>query len=190
MISMTQLTLDQRGKSCSIYITSRVFVLFISLFLGLFLVLSAVSQVRAADEVVHFDNPLHMQMYQALLKEYRCLKCQNQNLWDSNADLAGDLRKEIREQILAGKNKTDIDEYLVARYGEFVLYRPRFTAKTAILWVGPFLLFFVALASLALFLKGRSTSERENVSENVLPERNVVRSDDELERARRLLGHE
>ena len=71
----------------------------------------------AAEPIVQFDKPEDAQLYQSLLREYRCLKCQNQNLADSNASLAGDLRREIREQILAGKNQRDIDEYLVSRYG-------------------------------------------------------------------------
>jgi len=114
------------------------------------------TQTRAADEVVHFDNPDHKSMYQDLLKHYRCLKCQNQNLWDSNASLAGDLRREIREQILAGKNQSDIDTYLVARYGEFVLYKPRFNSTTAVLWIGPFALLFIALVASIMMVRGKS----------------------------------
>lgn len=139
--------------------------------------------VQASDEVVHFDDPVHMQMYKAMLKEYRCLKCQNQNLWDSNASLAGDLRREIRAQIINGKTKSEIDEYLVARYGEFVLYRPRFSAKTAVLWIGPFVLLFVGLASILLMVRQKS---RALASEPVqLPD---VHSDDKLAKARDLLG--
>jgi len=118
-------------------------------------------QALAAQLISDFDDPQQAALYHRLLKEYRCLKCQNQNLADSNAGLAGDLRREIREQILAGKTKSDIDDYLVARYGEFVLYRPRFTASTAILWIGPFVLLLVALGSVTLMIKRRAASPRE-----------------------------
>lgn len=112
---------------------------------------------HAADEVVHFDNPDHKALYEDLLKQYRCLKCQNQNLWDSNASLAGDLRREIRQQILAGNDQSMIDTYLVDRYGEFVLYKPRFNSTTAVLWIGPFVLLIIALVSAIFMIRSRST---------------------------------
>jgi len=119
---------------------------------------------KAADEVVNFEEPAHKEMYQALLKEYRCLKCQNQNLWDSNASLAGDLRREIKGQIVAGKSKSDIDDYLVSRYGEFVLYRPRLNTKTAILWIGPFVLLFAGLATVFFMAHRKSKSAADDAS--------------------------
>ena len=76
----------------------------------------------------------------ALAQELRCLVCQNQTLADSNAPLAMDLRNQIREQLAAGKSERDVKDYMVARYGDFVLYRPPFNAATALLWAGPFLL--------------------------------------------------
>jgi len=72
--------------------------------------------------------------------ELRCLVCQNQTIADSNAPLAVDLRNQIREQLASGKSERDVKEYMVARYGDFVLYRPPFNAATALLWAGPFLL--------------------------------------------------
>jgi len=119
---------------------------------------------KAADEVVNFEEPAHKEMYQALLKEYRCLKCQNQNLWDSNASLAGDLRREIKGQIVAGKSKSDIDDYLVSRYGEFVLYRPRLNTKTAILWIGPFVLLFAGLATVFFMAHRKSKLAADDAS--------------------------
>lgn len=146
--------------------------------------------LQAADVVVEFDNPEQSSLYHSLLREYRCLKCQNQNLADSNAGLAEDLRREIREQILAGKLKPDIDEYLVARYGEFVLYRPRFNAKTAILWVGPFVLGAAALASLFLMSSRRGARRKDRLATasdySLSPEQLDLR----LDRARRLLDDE
>jgi len=85
-----------------------------------------------------------------LEEKLRCLVCQNQTLADSNADLAGDLRREVREQVAAGRSDGQIIEYLVQRYGDFVLYEPPFKATTAVLWIGPFVL--LAGAALILFV--------------------------------------
>jgi cytochrome c-type biogenesis protein CcmH len=76
----------------------------------------------------------------ALASELRCLVCQNQSLADSNAPLAVDLRNQVREQLAAGKSEGEVKAWLVERYGDFVLYRPRFDARTALLWGGPFAL--------------------------------------------------
>ncbi len=170
-----------------VLLSARQILLALSLALGATCLAGFFSVVHAADEIVHFDNPDHKVMYQALLKEYRCLKCQNQNLWDSNASLAGDLRREIREQILAGKEQADIDEYLVARYGEFVLYRPRFNAKTAVLWIGPFVLLLVGLGSLVLMVRSRAKAVGDG-NERVVPVDSAERfSEDKLAKARDLL---
>jgi len=118
--------------------------------------------------MVSFEDPAQGKLYYALLEEYRCLKCQNQNLAGSNASLAGDLRRGIRDQILAGKTKNDIDEYLVARYGEFVLYRPRFSAKTAVLWIAPFVILLIAVTSLVAMVKRRSGASIPVASEGVV----------------------
>ena len=75
-----------------------------------------------------------------LAHELRCLVCQNQTLADSNAPLAVDLRNQIREQLEAGKSEQDVVDFLVARYGDFVLYRPPLKASTAALWAGPFVI--------------------------------------------------
>ena len=75
-----------------------------------------------------------------LSQELRCLVCQNQTIADSNADLAVDLRREVRTQILQGRTDGEIKDYLVARYGDFVLYRPPLQSNTALLWLGPFVL--------------------------------------------------
>lgn len=127
----------------------------------------------AATKLVSFDTPQQEQLYEELLEEYRCLKCQNQNLAGSNADLAGDLRDEIRDQVIDGKSRSDIDDYLVARYGDFVLYKPRLKASTLVLWFGPFVLlllagwyaFRVAKDHRQLNRPATSESVPENVSE-------------------------
>ena len=80
----------------------------------------------------------------ALAVELRCLVCQNQTLADSNAPLAVDLRNQIREQLAAGRSEQDVRDFMVARYGDFVLYRPPFKPSTLALWLGPFMLLLLA----------------------------------------------
>jgi|SRR5881394_238650 len=88
-----------------------------------------------------------------LSTELRCLVCQNQTLADSNAPLAVDLRNQVREQLKAGKSERDVVDFLVARYGDFVLYRPPLKATTVLLWAGPFVL--LAFGLFLLFLRIR-----------------------------------
>jgi cytochrome c-type biogenesis protein CcmH len=90
-----------------------------------------------------------------LEEKLRCLVCQNQTLADSNAELAGDLRAQVREQVKAGKNDEQVVDYLVARYGDFVRYDPPFKASTALLWVGPFVLLAVGAGVLVAILRRR-----------------------------------
>ena len=96
----------------------------------------------------------------ALATELRCLVCQNQTLADSNAPLAVDLRNQIREQLKSGKSERDVMEYMVARYGDFVLYRPPLKATTIALWAGPFV-FLVLGAWILVRLLRRRAPERE-----------------------------
>ena len=81
----------------------------------------------------------------ALAEELRCLVCQNQTLAESNAPLAVDLRDQIREQLARGASEGEVREFMVARYGDFVLYKPPFKASTAALWLGPFVLLALGL---------------------------------------------
>jgi cytochrome c-type biogenesis protein CcmH len=90
-----------------------------------------------------------------LAHELRCLVCQNQTIADSNAPLAVDLRNQIREQMSAGKSDQDILDWMVQRYGDFVLYRPPVKATTIALWVGPFLFMILGLAFLIRFVRRR-----------------------------------
>jgi cytochrome c-type biogenesis protein CcmH len=95
------------------------------------------------------------QRLKALAHELRCLVCQNQTIADSNADLAIDLRAQIREQIQAGKTDAQIKDYMVARYGDFVLYRPPVQSNTVLLWVAPFVLLVGGVAFLFWQLRKR-----------------------------------
>ena len=94
-----------------------------------------------------------------LAHELRCLVCQNQTLAESNAPLAVDLRNQIREQLQAGASEQDVIDFMVARYGDFVLYRPPFKATTLALWVGPFVLLALGIAVLVRRLMRRRAPE-------------------------------
>jgi cytochrome c-type biogenesis protein CcmH len=102
----------------------------------------------ARDAAPAAEDPVLDKRVMALAEELRCLVCQNQTLADSNADLALDLRRQIREQLKDGKSERQVIDYLVDRYGDFVLYRPPLKATTVLLWFGPFLL--LALGALVL----------------------------------------
>lgn len=128
----------------------------------------------ASVEVHQFDTPVERDRYRHLIEELRCLVCQNQNLAESDADLAKDLRQEIYEQIEAGKTNQDIIDYMVARYGDFVLYRPPFKPLTLLLWVGPFVILGGGILVLLLHVRRRRDQA-------------ATASADELARARRLL---
>ncbi|MGB5102450.1 MAG: cytochrome c-type biogenesis protein [Steroidobacteraceae bacterium] len=104
--------------------------------LGLALATSAL----AIDTERAFDDPVLQQRYENINRELRCLVCQNQTIADSNATLASDLRREVREMIAAGKTDAEIREFMIERYGDFVLYRPRMSAANFLLWAAPVLL--------------------------------------------------
>ena len=91
--------------------------------------------------------------YHALIAELRCLVCQNQTIAESNAPLAADLRDQVRSQMTAGKSDAEIIEFVTARYGDFVLYRPPFKLRTWLLWLGPFALLLVVAALAAAFIR-------------------------------------
>ncbi len=101
------------------------------------------------------DNPQAEERLKRLAVELRCLVCQNQTLADSNAPLAEDLRREVREMIAKDMSDKDIIDFLVARYGDFVLYRPPLKATTTLLWLGPFLLLIAGATTLVLVLRRR-----------------------------------
>jgi cytochrome c-type biogenesis protein CcmH len=94
----------------------------------------------AIDTEAAFDDPVLQHRYESINRELRCLVCQNQTIADSNATLAQDLRREVREMIAAGKTDDEIRDFMIERYGDFVLYRPRLTAQNFLLWAAPALL--------------------------------------------------
>ena len=101
------------------------------------------------------DNPQAEARLKHLAIELRCLVCQNQTLADSHAPLAEDLRREVREMIAKDMSDKDIIEFLVTRYGDFILYRPPLKATTTLLWVGPFVLLIAGATALVLALRRR-----------------------------------
>ncbi len=113
-----------------------------------------IAPVRAAIEAYEFDSPKMEADYNQLIDELRCLVCQNQNLAGSDADLAQDLRRETYEMLQQGKSQQQVVDFMVARYGDFVLYRPQFKSSTYLLWLGPFLLLVVVLAIVMRRLHG------------------------------------
>ncbi len=107
------------------------------------------SSALAIDVGQSFDDPELQTRYEKIIAEVRCLKCQNQTIKDSNAFLASDLRREIRRLLEEGKTDEEVYDFLVARYGDFALYRPRTSGRTLILWIAPML--FLLFGAFALW---------------------------------------
>ena len=119
------------------------------------LALAWITAAWAIDPEPPFEDPVLEAEYQALINEVRCLVCQNQTIADSNAPLASDLRREIRGMMAEGATREDVVEFLVARYGDFVLYRPRFQSTTWALWGAPVFLLAVGAIVFARILRVR-----------------------------------
>jgi len=115
-------------------------------------ILLALSVAGGAGAIVFeergFSSAEQEQRYRSLIEELRCLVCQNQSLADSEADLAGDLRRQVYTMLRDGAEDREIIDYMVARYGDFVLYRPPLKMSTIALWIGPFLLGLIGLLAL------------------------------------------
>lgn len=109
-----------------------------------------------------FSSSLNQARYQSLVEELRCPKCQNQNLADSGSGIAVDLREQVYQMIEQGKTDQEIVDYMVARYGEFVLYRPPYSSATFLLWYGPFIL--LGLGLLIFFFIVMANRKRRGVS--------------------------
>jgi cytochrome c-type biogenesis protein CcmH len=113
-------------------------------------------QALAIDSEAAFEDPVLQHRYETINRELRCLVCQNQTIADSNATLAQDLRREVREMIAAGKSDDEIREFMIERYGDFVLYRPRMTAQNFLLWAAPVLLLLIAAVVLVRVVRRRA----------------------------------
>ena len=120
---------------------------------------AASAQVTIPDEPS--DDPAVEERLARLSHELRCLQCQNQTLAESPSSIAADLRREIRTQIKAGKSDKEIVAFLTQRYGDFILYRPRVTPMTYLLWFGPFILLLAGLVLLFRYIKQRRDTIRD-----------------------------
>lgn len=120
------------------------------------LVLSAPHALLAKEALPEAADPALEARMVHITSQLRCLVCQNQTIADSQADLAVDLRREVRELLRQGKSDREIVDYMTARYGDFVLYRPPFKATTVLLWLGPSLMLLIGFAVLAGVLRRRS----------------------------------
>jgi cytochrome c-type biogenesis protein CcmH len=128
---------------------SRLFALL------LLCLLSSATTAQVKIEDKPSDDPVVEQRLAKLSHELRCLQCQNQTLAESPSSIAADLRREIREQIQAGKTDKEIVAFLTQRYGDFILYRPRVTPMTYLLWFGPFVVLIAGLIMLFRYVKQR-----------------------------------
>ena len=119
-------------------------------------IVPVITMAQVADDPSppRFANTAEETRFHALVSELRCVMCQNQSLADSNAQIARDLRREVLVLMRQGKSDREIQDYLVARYGEFVLYKPRIEASTWLLWFGPALLLLVGGFVVARVVRG------------------------------------
>lgn len=123
------------------------------LLLGLLLPLAF--PVWATIDTYEFKTPEQEASYKKLINEIRCTVCQNQNIADSNAELAQDFKRKTYEMVMAGKNEDEILDFMASRYGDFVLYSPRIKGETLLLWAGPFIILALGVFILARVLRQR-----------------------------------
>lgn len=131
----------------------------IAVFLGATLL---AMQALAIDTGRAFEDPEQQARYELLIKDLRCLVCQNQSIADSNATLASDLRREVREMMIAGQSDQQIRDFMTARYGDFVLYRPPVSPRTWLLWSAPVLLLLAGLGIAAMVVMRRTRAASAN----------------------------
>jgi cytochrome c-type biogenesis protein CcmH len=122
-------------------------------------------QATATLESFKFATPAQEQHFKELIEELRCLVCQNQSLADSDAELAHDLRAEVYGMLQDGKSDDEIIEFLVARYGDFVLYNPPLKTSTLLIWLGPFALLLIAAFLLARSLRRQQQAPLEDITD-------------------------
>ncbi len=130
--------------------------------IGLFLLMFS-AWAGAGVEYRQFDTPEQEQSYKILTEELRCLVCQNQNIADSNADLAKDLRNQVYAMLQQGKSREQIAEFMTDRYGDFVLYNPPFKLKTGVLWIGPVVFLCVGVLVLWTLSRKKKTTDAKNI---------------------------
>jgi cytochrome c-type biogenesis protein CcmH len=124
---------------------------------GLLVVLA----VQAAIDTYQFSSDENRHRFQTLTSELRCPKCQNQNIADSNAEIAKDLRTKVFQMLEQGRSDTEIINYMIERYGDFVLYEPRVNSKTMLLWGGPVILLLLGLTTVFWLSRRRLKAEND-----------------------------
>ena len=139
-----------------------------SLFTALLFGVLLAMPVQAKVEIVQFDTPEQEERYKKLIAELRCLVCQNQNLADSDAELAVDMRRKAYELVKQDKTKTEIANFMVDRYGEFVLYRPPLNRNTLLLWIGPFIILLIGVTLLIRTIIRRRNEQDVGVDDATL----------------------
>jgi cytochrome c-type biogenesis protein CcmH len=122
-------------------------------------------------EIYTFENAEQEKIYQSLIEDLRCLVCQNQNIAESNAELAKDMRRKTHEMVKQGKSEKEISAFMVTRYGDFVFYRPPFKPVTWLLWFGPMIAFGLGLVFIVRYMK----SQKENDKDEALSEEEIER---------------
>lgn len=125
------------------------------------LALGLLASAQAAIDTFEFANDAERQRYRSLIEELRCPKCQNQNIADSDAPIATDLRNEIFRMLEEGKSNEEIIDFLVSRYGDFVLYKPPLTSRTLLLWYGPAGMLVIGFAVLGVILLRRRSQNKD-----------------------------
>ncbi|MEN9862742.1 MAG: hypothetical protein RLZZ601_506 [Pseudomonadota bacterium] len=131
---------------------------FLPLILSAIVLACAANIASAKDAAPLADDPVTEQRLIAISEEMRCLVCQNESLAGSRSDLANDLRREIRVLIVEGKSDEQIRNFMVERYGDFVLYRPPVKPITWLLWIGPFVILLAGIIGLMIYLRRRNQS--------------------------------
>ncbi len=131
----------------------------------LFFLLGMTALYAVKIEFHNFENKQQEKLYLKLIAELRCVQCQNQNLAESNAELAGDMREKVYEIVLKGGSRDDVVNYMTARYGDFVLYKPPFKAQTLLLWVGPPVFLLLSLLMLFRLIRNQKNEAVEALSE-------------------------
>jgi len=131
----------------------------------LFFVLGMTALYAVKIEFHTFENKAQEKLYLQLIAELRCVKCQNQNLAESNAELAMDMREKAYELIIKGGSRDDVVKYMTARYGDFVLYNPPFKVQTLLLWIGPPVFLILSLLMLFRLIRNQKKQPAEALSD-------------------------
>lgn len=142
------------------------------------LVLSLLTGPASAVVEYHpFTDPAKEQAYQSLISELRCLVCQNQTIADSNAELAKDLRQQVYDMLQQGRSRQDVVDFMTQRYGDFVMYRPAFSMKTGLLWLGPIAFLLIGIITVVLLARHK----KNTAAQTALDSRQQTRLDELLQ---------